>query len=86
MNSKELAAHFASHGLRIRVRELGNKVRICPVARGERFEGFSHYHVALIANALGYTDVCGNRIGWSAFNGYRELTAYKPGAVVRVSR
>ncbi len=84
MTSKELVAHFASHGIKVRVRELGNKHRICPVVNGSRYEGFCHYTIALIANALGYTDALGNPIGWSAFNGYRELCAYKPGYVVRV--
>jgi hypothetical protein len=82
-----LKALFASHGIPVRVRDNGHKFLVMAKDfHGVKAEGFSHYVVALIANAEGFTDVCGDAIGWSAFNGYREITLYKPGAVVRLGR
>jgi hypothetical protein len=80
MTSQDVKEIFAAHGLKVRVRDLRNHFRICPVGRHE----FPHYLIALIANAHGFTNVCGLPIDWASFNGYRELSAYKPGAIVRI--
>ena len=78
LTSKSVVAAFAAKGVKVRVRDLGKKFRICPVSGS-----FDLVAVSAIANELSLTNACGLPINRFAFNGATELAAYKPGAIVR---
>ena len=79
MTSAAVKAAYAAAGLKVRVRDCGKTLRICPVGEAE----FPKDRVAEVANGLGFTSVLGLPIVAYSFNGSRELFAYKPGAIVR---
>jgi hypothetical protein len=81
VKSQDIVNAFAAHGLKVRVRDLGRKFRICP----RDGQAFDLERVSAIANGLGLTGPSGLPITRFVFNGSRELSAYKPGAIVRVA-
>lgn len=76
MKSKQVKAAYATHGMTVRVRDLGPKFRICGVTQEIR------ELVESVAVGLGLTDCVLNAGG--QWNGRAEFIAYKPGAVVRL--
>ena len=76
MNSKQVKAEFARHGMTVRVRDLGLKFRVCGVTKKDIGE-----LVECVAVGLGFTSVLG--IPGGSWNGGKEFIAYKPGSVRR---
>lgn len=82
MNSKDIVSHFKAAGFSVRVRDFGDKFRICPRRDSDAFPLDAIGHVA---DTAGLTSVTGRGCR-AGFNGSRELNAYKPGSIVRFSR
>lgn len=76
MTSETVRAMTKAAGLKVRVRDLGPKFRVC----GDKPELLQAWALLVVA---GCTNVIGTTEG-ADFNGSRELLAYKPGAIRRV--
>ncbi len=76
MTSATIKAAFAAAGIKVRVRDLDAKFRICTLS------GEAHNQAAsvAVASSLGMTDCLGRAGG--TFEGY-VMWSYKPGAIVR---
>lgn len=83
MTSSDLVSRFAAAGLAVRVRDLGQKFRVCPRSSAP-YTAAEKVAAVELAKSLGLTDALGRSGG--NFNGGAEFIAYKPGAVVRVAR
>lgn len=78
MTSSAAKSAFSAAGLRVRVRDLDVKLRICPVD-GLPLDKQATLAVALSLGLTGPTGAPGG-----LFNGSAEFIGYKPGRVVRV--
>lgn len=76
MTSQTVKAMFATYGLKVRVRDLGSKFRVCG------FKGEFKMLATQAAVDLGLTDVYGAVGGM--WNGSVEFIGYKPGSIVRI--
>lgn len=81
MNSQQVKAAFATAGIRVRVADLGLKFRVCPLRDTD--PDFNQPAALAVGTSLGLTSVLLEAGG--QFNTARELVAYKPGAIRRVS-
>ena len=82
MTSNEIKAAFAVHGVKVRVRDLGTRFRVCGFALRSVYGEHTGETVAhLVASSLLCTDTGANLGG--QWNGSQEFICYKPGAVVR---
>jgi hypothetical protein len=81
MNSQHVKATFAAAGIRVRVADLGLKFRVCPLRDTD--PDFDQPAALAVGASLGLTSVLLEAGG--QFNTTRELVAYKPGAIRRIS-
>ena len=81
MNSQHIKTAFAAAGIRVRVKDLGLKFRICPLRDTD--PDFNQPAALAVGASLGLTSVLLEEGG--QFNTTRELIGYKPGAIRRVS-
>ena len=77
MTSSEVKAAFAASGIKVRVRNLREKFRICTLSEQPHDQKAS----IAVASSLGLTSVYGYPGG--TFEGY-VMWAYKPGMIIRV--
>ena len=79
MTSSDVKSAFAAAGIKVRVRDLRIKFRVCTVS-GQPHDKKA---AASVAASLGCTDVLGH--SGAMFLQAHELIAYKPGAIVRLA-